>query len=162
MSNKPTSPKKRRLANFYLTPSVQSRYALINAASVVVGMWIMSFLAYRKLPLFIDSAVNGTPIELEPGALLSYTIWSFVFVTIVMSLFSFVLSVVLTHRMVGPVFVFERHVRALLDGNYKSRINLRREDDFKELSVLLNQLAEKLETKTENKNEDGKTELESE
>jgi methyl-accepting chemotaxis protein len=162
MSNKPTSPKKRRLANFYLTPSVQSRYALINAASVVIGMWIMSFLAYRKLPTFIDSAVNGTPIEIEPGALLSYAIWSFVFVTITMSLFSFVLSVILTHRMVGPVFVFERHVRALLDGNYKSRVTLRREDDFKELSALLNQLAEKLETKIESKNEDGKTELKSE
>lgn len=146
MSNKANQPK-RRLANYYLSPTVQMRYALVNIASIIVGMAALSLLAFRKLPMYIDSAVNAAPIEVDPSGVISYVLWSFVGVTVGVCIFSFFLSIIITHSMVGPVYVFERHIRNLLKGEYKSRINLRKNDEFKDLAGLLNDLATQLENK---------------
>jgi methyl-accepting chemotaxis protein len=139
-------PHKRKLVNYYLSPPVQTRYALINVASIIVGMSALSILAFHKLPVYIDSAVNAVPLEVEPNAVISYVLWSFICVTVGVCLFSFLLSILVTHRMVGPVYVFERHIQNLINGDYSSRITLRKHDEFKPLSILLNRVAEKLES----------------
>lgn len=141
----PTSRSKRKWKNYYLSPSIQTRYALINAASVLFGIWALSALIFDKLQLIFNSAVNSTPLPVDPNDLINYVVWSFIGVCVGMGLFAFLLSIVITHRTVGPVYAFERHLRSLLRGDYKSRINLRKRDDFRELSRLLNEVAEKLE-----------------
>lgn len=146
MFNKPGYPK-RKLVNYYLSPAVQTRYALINVAAMIIGMGALSILAFRKLPLYIDSAVNSVPLEVDPASVITYVLWSFIGVTAGVCIFTFVLSIIVTHRMVGPVYVFERHIRHLINGDYSSRITLRKGDDFKELSLLLNEVAEQLEKK---------------
>jgi methyl-accepting chemotaxis protein len=56
-----------------------------------------------------------------------------------------VLSVVEAHRMVGPTVAFRRHVEALKNGDFSSRVVLRKGDAFRELAHELNDLAELLE-----------------
>lgn len=49
--------------------------------------------------------------------------------------------------MVGPVVQFVRHVKALKDDDYSSRVNIRPKDGFYDLAKALNELAENLEEK---------------
>jgi HAMP domain-containing protein len=52
---------------------------------------------------------------------------------------------ILSHRIFGPSVPIRRMIRELNEGNYSTRISLRKYDEFKELAADLNQLAETLE-----------------
>jgi signal transduction histidine kinase len=57
------------------------------------------------------------------------------------------ISIVFTHRLIGPTIAFRRHIRALTEGKYQSRVVLRKGDAFIEVADDLNKLAETLEKK---------------
>jgi methyl-accepting chemotaxis protein len=50
-----------------------------------------------------------------------------------------------SHRLVGPVYRFEKMIGELLVGNYTIRIKIRKRDELKEIERLLNRLADVLE-----------------
>jgi hypothetical protein len=53
------------------------------------------------------------------------------------------------HRMLGPIVAFERHLRALLRGDYTSRLSLRSSDYlYRQMADQLNDLANRLEGST--------------
>lgn len=54
-----------------------------------------------------------------------------------------------SHRVFGPMVPFFRHVRELVAGNYKTRVRLRKKDEFHDFKDILNELAEALEKKNE-------------
>ena len=66
---------------------------------------------------------------------------------VIFVLINFLISSVISHRMVGPVVQFIRHVKALTGGEYASRVNIRPKDGFYDLADELNKLAETLEHK---------------
>ncbi len=56
-----------------------------------------------------------------------------------------VVSVIYTHRLIGPAIPLLRHVKALQAGRYTHRVSLRKHDAFSELADQLNELAESLQ-----------------
>lgn len=58
---------------------------------------------------------------------------------------SVLVSVLYTHRLVGPTIAFRRHLRALIEGRYGTRTRLREHDAFVEVAADLNELAEVLQ-----------------
>jgi HAMP domain-containing protein len=58
---------------------------------------------------------------------------------------TYVLWVFYSHAIFGPKVPLERHVTKLIEGDFSSRVHLRRSDEFKKLAADLNRLAEKLE-----------------
>jgi methyl-accepting chemotaxis protein len=58
---------------------------------------------------------------------------------------TYALWVFYSHAIFGPKVPLERHVGKLIEGDFSSRIHLRRTDEFKKLAADLNRLAEKLE-----------------
>jgi hypothetical protein len=57
------------------------------------------------------------------------------------------LTITYTHRLVGPMVSFKKHLDELIKGNYSTRIHLREKDYFRDIAGKLNELAEKLESK---------------
>jgi len=55
------------------------------------------------------------------------------------------ISCVYTHRLLGPLIPIERHLKALKEGFYSHRLQLRKKDALHELADQLNELAEALE-----------------
>ena len=55
------------------------------------------------------------------------------------------ITVIYTHRLLGPTIPMLRHVKALREGRYAHRISLRRHDALTELANELNGLAETLQ-----------------
>jgi signal transduction histidine kinase len=58
-----------------------------------------------------------------------------------------VVSVMLSHKIYGPLVPLLRHVKALKEGSYASRVHLRATDEMGELATALNELAETLEAR---------------
>ena len=57
------------------------------------------------------------------------------------------MTIAFLHRVLGPTVALERHVKALEEGNYGSRLSLRDADVlYHELETRLNNLATRLET----------------
>lgn len=59
-----------------------------------------------------------------------------------------IISIIYTHRLVGPTYAFRRHIRSLAEGRYSARTFLRKNDAFVEVADELNHLAEVLERKS--------------
>ena len=60
-----------------------------------------------------------------------------------------VLSATYIHRMIGPIVAFRRHIEALKNGDYRSRVRLRKGDAFQDMLNDLNELAALLEREDE-------------
>ena len=56
----------------------------------------------------------------------------------------FFLWVIYSHRVLGPMVPIRRHIQNLIKGDYDSKINLRKRDEFKNVADDLNKLAEVL------------------
>jgi methyl-accepting chemotaxis protein len=69
----------------------------------------------------------------------------------IVGILCFVLWVTYSHRIFGPIVAIRRHVQAVIDGNFDSRIHLRKFDEFKDLAADLNRLTEKLELRSKEK-----------
>jgi signal transduction histidine kinase len=61
----------------------------------------------------------------------------------------FLLVIERTHRIFGPVESMKKMVSELENGNYSTRVHLRKDDDFQVIGNKLNLLAETLQKKND-------------
>ncbi|MCP4723043.1 MAG: methyl-accepting chemotaxis protein, partial [Desulfobacteraceae bacterium] len=49
-----------------------------------------------------------------------------------------------SHKIAGPMFRFEKDIDRIVQGDLKSRISIRKKDQFQELAISLNRMVESL------------------
>jgi len=140
---------KRRVRNFVLQPLLQVKVGLYF---IIVSMMFAAALAliiYYNFGGLVNSIVLLTDAEDEVRELfLDYwkgtQLWIYMTFAIYL-MASISLSVLYTHRMVGPTFAFRRHIRSIAEGRYNARTHLRKGDAFSEVADELNHLSEVME-----------------
>jgi methyl-accepting chemotaxis protein len=110
---------------------------LSNAFIMILGNWRLSQLHEEmivanpegavQLMRFTSDVVQPVFTALITCSILSLLVWLF-----------------FSHRIFGPIVSIRRRINALANGDYQSRIRLRANDEFKEVAVDLNKLAEVL------------------
>lgn len=142
---------QRKVKNFLLQPMLQVRIGLYNVVlSAAFGMAVFGLLHIQHQRtegmlqnlghLAVDETVQREIEKLQRDQVL----W-FGSVTVIFVAASVLMSIVFTHRLVGPSYAFRRHLTELAAGNYAARVNLRRDDAFLEVADDLNRLAATLE-----------------
>lgn len=142
---------QRRVKNFLLQPMLQVRLGLYNIVlSAAFGMAVFGLLHMQRQrtegmlanlgQLTIDEPVQREIDRLQRDQALWFGGITLIFVTA-----SVLVSVVFTHRLVGPTYAFRRMMAELASGNYAARVTLRRDDAFLEVADDLNRLAATLE-----------------
>ncbi len=63
------------------------------------------------------------------------------------SIVVFVGTILLSHRIAGPMYRFEKTIETLTTGDFSIRIRLRKRDEFHEFAELINNLSEYLENR---------------
>ena len=125
---------KRR--QYIVKPKLQIKYLLILAAIIVVS----SILIYY---MFLDSLLNSPGMDqLSAGAVKnfvrSYTsgffwaILGFMALVLIESVFYF-------HRLIGPIFFFEKVMARLQAGDFSMKIHHRQKDETIELAKSMNE-----------------------
>jgi methyl-accepting chemotaxis protein len=144
----PRIPNQRKIANLLLQPSVQLQIGLYNVGLSLLFVLGLGAYAYSSLFDFTEvvATLTGADDEVQ-GLLRSYL--NSVGMTAALAgaafiAFNLVLSIRLTHRLVGPTIAFRRHLESLLAGDYGARTKLRNGDAFGELADDLNKLSEAL------------------
>ena len=138
-------PRRRTIR--LLRPAVQLRLPLYLLGISLFFVAAMAAVAYAGLMQPIGFVVAELPQSL--AATLALVLRDFATVasaaTLAYVLVVLLVSVVYMKRLVGPVVAFHRHVEALKNGDYHSRVQLRDKDCFEDLAQDLNELAGLLE-----------------
>lgn len=128
-----------------IRPAYQLRLAVTFFVSISVYSAILGLIMFY--PLYQDMTLASTP---EEQALIStvvlYLHRSFWPGFLLVALLAALQAILSSHRLVGPMYRFEKMVQELASGNYKLRIRIRKRDQFKEMEGYLNRLAGVLET----------------
>jgi len=144
--------QKRRVLNAVWQPFLQFKLLLwMLGSTAVVAILLGAFLyfAFSDLIAVISgqqeaaTSYYGEMIEIQLVHVFRYC--GALFVLYVLLLAS--VCVAYTHRLIGPLRPFVRHVEKLTEGDYANRVHLRKGDleMYREYADRLNELAEKLE-----------------
>jgi methyl-accepting chemotaxis protein len=129
---------------YLIKPAFQLRLALTIFVYVVVYSAIFGFIIF--FPLYTNlqgsSSVEEQVRISEIALYLHKRVWPALFV---MAALAGLHAVFYSHRLVGPVYRFEKMLDALIAGDYSMRIRIRKRDELRDMEALLNQLAETLE-----------------
>jgi nitrogen fixation/metabolism regulation signal transduction histidine kinase len=126
------SAQNRRLVNAVWQPFVQFKllmYMLGSTAVVAVLLGTFLYFAFSDLIAVVSSANEGTGyygemIEIQLVHVFRYCGALFVLYIALLA----AVCIAYTHRLVGPFRPFTRHIEALTQGDYSSRVNLRKGD----------------------------------
>ena len=144
-----TDPKRQhRFRSLLLQPVIQLRIAAWSAfASAIFGFAIALVFYYSLRSIsnaFVDighlddETINNAYQMFEWIRISALTLLiSQVFVSIAVSL-------VTTHRLVGPTVAMRRQIRAMINGHYGQKITVRDSDAFTDMAEDLNELSEQL------------------
>lgn len=142
--------QKRRIVNAIWQPFQQFKllmYMLGSTAVVAILLGAFLYYAFSDLVGVISAQSNATSyygemIEIQLVHLFRYCGALFVLYILLLA----TVCVAYTHRLIGPLRPFNRHVDALNSGDYSSRVVLRKGDldMYNEYAEKLNQLAIKL------------------
>jgi len=138
-------PDSRKVSSLLINPRSQLRFAVPFALIILIQIISINYLIYQLStsvsPMAateqetLSWAVNAIYISTEYGLISS----------IAVGLFAILVWLLYSHRVFGPMVAFKRMVLDLKEGNYKSRVALRKNDEFFELAESLNELAETLQ-----------------
>ncbi|NND91166.1 MAG: hypothetical protein HKN42_09905 [Granulosicoccus sp.] len=150
-SNQPAH--KRRAINAIWQPFLQFKllmYMLGSTALVAVLLGAFLYFAFSDLVSVVTGKAEATSyygemIEIQLVHLFRYCGALFVLYILLLA----AVCVAYTHRLIGPLRPFTRHVEALSQGDFSSRVVLRKGDldIYEEYAIKLNELAVNLETR---------------
>lgn len=134
--------KRYKRRNYFIKKDFQGKYIFTYFINVLVGSiifaLILSIFSANTITVLYDNytlQVGLTPTILLQRVLSAH--WLFI---ILGGSLVVVGSMLLTHRVAGPMFRFEKTVDQMIDGNFGCQIILRTKDEGKDLADRLNHL----------------------
>lgn len=133
-----------RRKHYFIHKKLQTKYLLLTMSLLVLYTMIllMAIFAPHVMALFLDLPLSQRAEAAEVLLLLHRNIWPGI--GLIILLFG-ALSVFITHKFAGPVFIFERMARDIANGDLTKRVKLRKGDDLEDLAEALNQMADNME-----------------
>ena len=145
------SRKDRRLRNMLLQPMLQMKigiYCVILSLLFAIAVVLVIYLNFQPLAANILE-LTDVPDELRE-IINNYWSSSQLWIYGIGALYMIVIiavSVWYTHRLVGPIVAFSRHIDKLKEGDYSARTFIRKHDAFTDIAIKLNELSEVLNGK---------------
>lgn len=130
--------EKESRHRYWIDVPFQLRFALKTVAVALGFALIVGTLSVAYLSAAIARTAPGQPAS---GPLIASFLISFGSVTLLYIAICFIASVVISHRLVGPIHAFRRFV-SLLKAGKASEMRLRARDEFKVLETIARELRE--------------------
>jgi methyl-accepting chemotaxis protein len=124
---------------YFVKPKVQWKYLVILAIVMIVCaiLCYYAFLTSLQNAPGMDQLGSGTVQNFKRA----YT-GGFFWIMLVFVAFILIQSIFYFHRIIGPLFFFEKVMRKLAEGNFAVRMHWRKKDETKELAVLIGKMVE--------------------
>ena len=146
--------RQRKLRSLLLDRRFQLKYismilGVASLLSLVLGTFLYSKIRENSRLLAVDSGLDAIfqeQLAAADGRALAVIAGSLLLFMVVLGL----MSLFITHRMAGPLFIMRRHVRALAAGHIPEVRKLRKGDEFVEFYDALAQAVAAIEHRTVN------------
>jgi signal peptidase II len=138
-------PEQNFRKRIWVNPSFQTKYVLLALALGLGFTLIYGVFFFTYLKVTIDSLVIGSAPAIERKFLLPFII-TFGIIASAFVLMIFILARILSHRVAGPLYAFEKFLEDILSGKDRD-LKLRQGDEFRHLE----DMATKLRTHFKNK-----------
>jgi HAMP domain-containing protein len=140
---------RRKISNFSIDPKAQLRFAQPFAILILASFTTINFIFWE---VFSTRSTMSSSAPPEVLAVLNGIMGQLVLMSslgmALIGLLTLVLWIVYSHRIFGPQVPIRRQVANLMKGDYDYKINLRKNDEFKDLADDLNKLAEHLKSQS--------------
>lgn len=137
-----------RRKQYLIDRKIQLKYAiLVISLLLIYTIFVLTAIFGHSVAILFTSA----PPELKESAaesllLLHYNSWPYI---VLLVLLFGILSIFVTHKMAGPIFVFKRTAQQIAEGDLTKRIKLRQNDDLHDLAACFNAMTIELECQTQ-------------
>ncbi len=126
---------------YFVKPKIQLRYLSILAIIIVV----LAFLVYY---IFLDSLLKSPGMELLSAGdaknfVRTYTS-GFFWVTLIFMALILIESIFYFHRIIGPIYFFEKVMKRISEGDFTVNIHHRKKDETVELAQNMNSAIENI------------------
>ena len=138
----------RTFKNFVINPSFQLRMGFYFVSATLAVMGILLFLLYNQIAEVRMIVANSPGMSLatqgEVNSVLANIVKLSVGFLFIMVIGITGFSVVVSHRIAGPMFAIMAYIEDLKTGNYQAQRNLRPYDELSPIMDSLHELAAKL------------------
>lgn len=138
--------KGYRRKNYFVDRKFQTGFILKFCSVVAIGgvvtIAVLYFLAMRSTTV---SIINSRVVAVKTSDfLLPILLQTILIVMIVVSLATIVLTLLVSHRIAGPIYRLKNVLELLGDGDFSSDFRIRRLDQFQEVADTLNATVKKI------------------
>jgi signal peptidase II len=139
-------PDQNSRQTFWVNKKFQIKYAAVFMITGLLLTIISLVFSYTYLKITLAEVLGH-----HPEAISKYTeayFFSFLILVLAFSITLFTVAKIISHRIAGPVYAFERFLKDVLEGKGLTKtgqaLKLRAGDDFVHLEVLAEKVREKL------------------
>lgn len=144
-----TNRKINLRRQYWINKRFQTRFILFFILLVISGMALSTGLVLSGFRGHLTTLSADTGLSVTDT--LTYSIPAMVaanLITLVtISIFMISMTLLVSHRIAGPLYRIESDTAKIADGNLAHRICLRKGDQFRELCVDINRMTENLNTR---------------
>ncbi len=123
---------RRRYRNYFIKPAFQGKYLALVVVSVFLTSTLMSFTLFGLL----HQQARARALFMAPSNTWENTYTMLLFAgayTVIMAVAFGLWSIIITHRIGGPLYVIEGYLAELTAGRFPRMRTLRKRDELKEL-----------------------------
>ena len=141
--------ERRKARNLLLRPTLQMKlplYTLLLSFTFGLLALLLFYIYFEQLyVMMLENTTQGSYLRTAVSIQTSNFLEATSMLLIGYILLMVAVTAIYTHRIIGPTVALKRHIKALKDGLYSHRVQLRKRDELKDMAAELNELAEILE-----------------
>jgi methyl-accepting chemotaxis protein len=149
MTAQEKQPAKIARRQYFIKKDFQTRFivrfilVLIIGGIISVGLTLMTTRGTLTTS-YVDArlVIQDTPLAILPSVILTTLI-----TIVVVGVIAAIVMLLVSHKIAGPMFRFEKDIERIAGGDLKSHIHLRKGDQFQEMVTTLNTMIDSLNSK---------------
>ncbi len=137
---------KRR--HYFINKAFQSEFILKFCALVALGCIVFGIILYALSNETLTTSFENSRLVVKSTAdyLLPGLLFGGIIVGILTAIATSVIVVLMTHRVVGPMYRFEKQVEKIGSGELSSDLKIRKKDQFQDFVTAFNKMTDDLNT----------------
>ncbi|NTV29254.1 MAG: methyl-accepting chemotaxis protein [Candidatus Omnitrophica bacterium] len=140
MNQAPAKGYRRR--NYYIDKDFQTKFVLRFCALVGGGavLIILGLCILTRLSTTVSIVKSRVVVMTTADFLFPLLVQTVVIVTIAVGILTAIFTLLVSHKIAGPLYRFKQSFRELSQGNFSSQVRLRKDDQLHEVATEFNQM----------------------
>lgn len=141
--------KTYKRSKYFIKKKFQAEIILKFSMVLFIGILLSTALLFlfSQDTLTSSYANSGLEIKNTGTAIMPAVILTNLITLGIISIFSIIVMLFISHKIAGPMFRFEKDLKRVSKGDLTVKVNLRKKDQFKDMALGLNQMIQSMYTK---------------